>query len=237
MKRLLSGLLITSSCIFTSASYAQVTADIITANVQQFLQTQHLPTLQQRYPDGQFAINVGRLDPRLKLAECNEPMQFKLHGARRDYGHLTVRARCEGEKPWTIYVSANVDVQTAVVVASRPLQRGDIVNASMVELQQRSLNGLGQHFYQTLGDVLGKQVIHSTSGQRVLRGNMLDEAMAIKRGDKVIIVARSDALAVKMNGTALADGQKGEQIRVRNNRSQRIIKAEVIDNGEVAVLL
>lgn len=237
MKRLLAGLLLTTGSVAVAPAMAQITAEIIGANVQQFLQSQHLPTLQQRYPKGEFTMSVSNIDPRLTLPSCNEPMQFKLHGNRRDYGHLTVRARCAGEKPWTIYVSANVEVKTAVVVSTRPLQRGEIIQTSMVELQQRSLNGLGQYFFENLDDVLGKQVMHSTSGQRVIRGNMLDDAIAIKRGDKVTIIAKNEALAVKMNGTALSDGQKGEQIRVRNNRSQRIIKAEVLGSGEVAVLL
>lgn len=237
MKRLLSGLLLTTCSVVIAPAMSQVTADIISANVEQFLQSQHLPTLQNRYPNGDFVMTVGRVDPRLLLPACATPLQFKLHGSRRDYGNLTVRARCDGDKPWTIYVSAAVEVQTAVVVSTRPLQRGEVIDRSMIELQRRSLNGLGQYFFEDPADVLGKQIAHSTSGQRVIRGNMLNEAMAIKRGDKVTIVARSEALAVKMNGTALSDGQKGEQIRVRNNRSQRIIKAEVLGSGEVAVLL
>lgn len=237
MKRLLSGLLLTTCSVAMAPAMSQVTADILSANVEQFLQSQHLPTLQNRYPNGEFMVAVGRVDPRLTLPECETPLQFKLHGARRDFGNLTVRARCEGDKPWTIYVSATIEIQTAVVVSTRPLQRGEIIERSMIELQQRSLNGLGQYFFEDLNDVIGKQIAHSTSGQRVIRGNMLNDAISIKRGDKVTIIARSEALAVKMNGTALSDGQKGEQIRVRNNRSQRIIKAEVLGSGEVAVLL
>lgn len=40
---------------------------------------------------------------------------------------------------------------------------------------------------------------------------------------------------VKMPGEALSDGAPGQQIRVRNLRSQRIIKARVIEPGTVEV--
>jgi len=237
MKSLLSLTLIAITSLFTSSASATIGAEVISKNVQQFLQTHHLPTLQTRYPDGEYNISVGKIDPRLSLTECSEPMQFKLHGARKDYGYLTVKVRCPSSQSWTIYVSANVDVKTRVVVAARPLQRGEIIARDMVERQFRSLTGLGQQFYQDISDVLGKQVKQSTSSQNIIRVNMLSEALAVKRGDKVTIVARSDSLAVKMNGTALSNGQKGEQIRVRNNRSKRVIRAEVLGNGEVAVLL
>jgi len=236
MKSLISAISMVISCLFMNPVYANIGSDEIGANVQKFLHSDHLPTLQTLYPEGEFKIEVGKIDPRLSLTPCSENMQYKLHGARKNYGYLTVKVSCQGNQPWTIYVSANVDVKTSVVVTNRPVKRGEIIDIHMVELQQRNLNGLGQHFFNAVEDVVGKQALHTTSSQRVVRGNMLKEALAVKRGDKVTIIAKSDALAVKMNGTALSNGHKGDQIRVQNNRSKRVIRAEVLGSGQVAVL-
>ncbi|WP_121363151.1 flagellar basal body P-ring formation chaperone FlgA, partial [Pseudomonas aeruginosa] len=54
-------------------------------------------------------------------------------------------------------------------------------------------------------------------------------------GDQVVILARTATINVKMPGEALSDGAPGQQIRVRNLRSQRIIKARVIEPGTVEV--
>lgn len=237
MKALLINCL-TGLCLgFVPLAQASFNAEQITQHVYKFLQTEHLATLQNSYPKGEFNVTVNRVDPRLRLAECSEALQLTLHGARKDYGYLTVRVRCSGSQPWTVYVSANVDITTQVIVATRPLQRGQIIDDTMITLKRLSLNGLGQHFYQRAEDIIGKQVAHSMSGNRVIRSNMLEEALLVKRGDNVVIIAQNEALAVKMTGTALSNGQKGEQIRVKNNRSQRIVKAEVLSRGEVAVLL
>jgi flagella basal body P-ring formation protein FlgA len=53
----------------------------------------------------------------------------------------------------------------------------------------------------------------------------------------VVIRAQTGAVNVVMPGEAMADGVPGEQIRVRNLRSQRIIKARVVEPGAVQVTL
>ena len=59
----------------------------------------------------------------------------------------------------------------------------------------------------------------------------------MRKGDHVIISARSGTLSVKMPGEALSDGGLSEQIRVKNLNSNRIIKARVTAPGQVEVAL
>jgi flagella basal body P-ring formation protein FlgA len=229
--------MISVSILTMPSSWANVSAKDVSYGVETFVKSAHLAKLQQQYPRGRFSVSINRVDPRLQLADCSIPVQHAFHGAGKDYGHLTVRVRCADETPWTIYVGVTVDIYTPVVVTTQPLKRGQVIEPHMVALQQMSLNGLGPFFYQDLNEVMGKQVTHSMSGQRVVRSSMLESPLTIKRGDRVIIVAQSDSIAVKMDGTALNNGQKGEQIKVRNNRSKRVIKGRVLGKGEVAVLL
>ncbi|MCY1411705.1 flagella basal body P-ring formation protein FlgA [compost metagenome] len=57
----------------------------------------------------------------------------------------------------------------------------------------------------------------------------------MRRGDAVMIRARSSRVNVVMPGEALADGVPGQQIRVRNLQSQRVVKARVVEPGTVEV--
>ena len=57
----------------------------------------------------------------------------------------------------------------------------------------------------------------------------------IRRGDKVVISASNGSVSVKMPGEAMEDGAVGAQIRVRNTRSNREIKARVSAAGQVRV--
>ncbi|NEP50997.1 MAG: flagellar basal body P-ring formation protein FlgA, partial [Moorea sp. SIO3C2] len=51
----------------------------------------------------------------------------------------------------------------------------------------------------------------------------LEQPLLIKRGDSVVVTARTGTLTVKMPGTALMDGHRGEQISVRNKQSNRVV--------------
>ena len=50
-----------------------------------------------------------------------------------------------------------------------------------------------------------------------------------------MIIASKGSMSVKMPGEALSDGHEGRQIRVKNSRSERIIRATVVGPGEVLV--
>jgi flagella basal body P-ring formation protein FlgA len=62
-------------------------------------------------------------------------------------------------------------------------------------------------------------------------------AEAIRKGDQVVITARSGTVSVRMPGEALSDGVIGKQISVRNQRSNRVIRARVVGPGQVEVAL
>jgi flagella basal body P-ring formation protein FlgA len=57
----------------------------------------------------------------------------------------------------------------------------------------------------------------------------------IRKGDQVVITARTGTMAVKMPGEALSNGGMNEQIRVRNLNSQRVVKARVTGPAQVEV--
>ena len=65
----------------------------------------------------------------------------------------------------------------------------------------------------------------------------LEQAAAVRKGDQVVINARSGTLSVRMPGEALSDGGLSEQIRVKNLNSKRVIKARITGPGQVEVAL
>ena len=63
---------------------------------------------------------------------------------------------------------------------------------------------------------------------------MLDSPQLIAKDDTVMITSQSSIMSVSTLGTALQNGKKGRQIRVKNNRSGKIIKAYVTGIGKVS---
>ena len=52
-----------------------------------------------------FDIRIRPLDQRLRLSQCETPLEAFLPPGARLYGKTTVGVRCTGDKPWKIFVS------------------------------------------------------------------------------------------------------------------------------------
>ena len=53
--------------------------------------------------EGRYEIQVNNLDPRLRLAQCDKELTATLESPAQPMGRVTVRVRCEGSSPWTIF--------------------------------------------------------------------------------------------------------------------------------------
>jgi flagella basal body P-ring formation protein FlgA len=57
------------------------------------------------------------------------------------------------------------------------------------------------------------------------------------KGESVTIIAKSNDFMIKTIGKALSDGSKGEEVKVRNSKSGRIINARVESVNKVIINL
>jgi flagella basal body P-ring formation protein FlgA len=63
----------------------------------------------------------------------------------------------------------------------------------------------------------------------------LEPPLVVRRGEAVVISAASSIVAVKVAGVALTDGRLGEQIRIKNLSSSRIVQAKMVGPGQAEV--
>jgi flagella basal body P-ring formation protein FlgA len=146
-----------------------------------------------------------------------------------------VRIRCDGSAPWTVFVPAQVRLYREVVVVTRSLRRGSPVGTQDVALAERDVGTLNQGFLTDPGQILGQKTTRSLLPDQVLAPLHLQQAEVVNKGDQVVISAMSPAINVRMPGEALSNGAPGEQIRVRNLSSGRVVKARVKGPGQVQV--
>ena len=185
--------------------------------------------------EGRYEITVNDLDPRLRMAHCDKQLTANLQSPAQPLGRVTVRVRCEGSAPWTVFVPAQVKLFRNVVTTTRPLKRDSVLGEGDVMLRERDVGLLGQGYMTELEQAVGQKLIRPTVMDQVLTPVHLEQVEVVQKGDHVVIVARSGTLAVRMPGEALASGGLSEQIRVRNLNSKRVVKARVTGPGEVEV--
>jgi flagella basal body P-ring formation protein FlgA len=182
--------------------------------------------------EGRFEIEVRQLDPRMRMAHCDKDLTASLESPT-PVGRVTTRVRCEGSSPWTVYVPAQVRLFRTVVTAVRPLKRDAVVTEQDVAMRERDIGLLGQGFLSSMDQALGQKVLRPMVIDQILAPNFLEQPQMVRKGDQVVITARSGSISVRMPGEALSDGTFNEQIRVRNLNSKRVIKANITGPGQV----
>jgi len=84
-------------------------------------------------------------------------------------------------------------------------------------------------------NLIGKQLKRRLPQNRIVKANYVKAQTLVKRGEIVNIVAKNSGYSVKMSGTAMSSGAKGERIQVKNLSSQRVIEGTVIETGIVSI--
>lgn len=186
---------------------------------------------------GETVVTVGELDNRLRLAQCEEPLQAYFPNQVKPVGNITVGVRCEGAKPWSLLVQSRIEQFVEVVVAARPLGRNQTLASGDLALSRTDIARLSGGYFTSLEEASGMVLRRSVTSGTVLGTSLLSPAILVKRGEKVMIQADSGPIRVRMEGQALASGARGEVIQVKNLSSQQVIEVEVVSAGAVRVRL
>ena len=188
-------------------------------------------------PGNSMEIHLGRLDSRLRLQRCEKELQAFLPAGSRLQGKLTVGVQCTGDKPWTVYIPANIRLFGEVLTTARPISRGESLGRADVVPMRQEISKLRRGYYQRPEDVIGMLAARSLPAGTPLSPRMLKARLMVRRGDEVTIVADTGSLQVRSKGKALQDAARGERIPVRNSRSKRIVEGIATKPGTVQVTM
>jgi flagella basal body P-ring formation protein FlgA len=94
-----------------------------------------------------------------------------------------------------------------------------------------------QHRFRRQAFTTFDQVVGSKLKRNVNVGDVIErnDVCVVCRNEKVIIKAVKSGMTISTKGTALSDGSNGEQVRVKNDKSQRIIEGIVTGVAEITV--
>ncbi|WP_160106621.1 flagellar basal body P-ring formation chaperone FlgA [Pseudomonas izuensis] len=226
-------------CLLNTGSPALADAvtlpDMLIGVTQGFLEFTVEDYLATSQTEGRYEIQVNQLDPRLRMPMCDKELTASLESPAKPLGRVTVKVRCEGTSPWTVFVPAQVRLFRDVVTTTRPLRRAGIVEPGDVILRERDISAINQGYLTSMDQAVGQRLTRPMVADQVITLVHLEQAEVIRKGDQVVITARSGTLSVRMPGEALSNGGMSEQIRVKNLNSQRVIKAQVTAPGQVEV--
>ncbi len=194
----------------------------------------YLLSMSQKH-GGKVNITVGRLDSRLRLRACTEALSTFSPPGRQTTGKTTVGVRCDDSKPWTIYVAAQVGIMEQIVIANKNLPRGTHLTAEDLYLEERDVTRLHRGYLTDISQAANKTVLRMVRQGTPLSPSKINAPTAIKRGADITILSKVGSIEVRMRGTALGSGSIGDQIKVKNSRSKRLVNAQIISSSLVRV--
>ena len=190
--------------------------------------------LLRKFDKSDTEITFGRLDPRLRLAKCDAPLNPYWPGNTNPRTNMVVGIRCTGTHPWKVYLPAKIKRFMNVLVSASPLPRGHRLEESDLVYEKRDVHRI-RDYVSDHSRLVGKILKRSLAAGTAFGVTMVSRPRLIARGDDVWIVSRSGPMLITVKGKAMMDGRKGEKIRVRNTRSKRIVQAIVTEAGRVQV--
>ena len=180
------------------------------------------------------SVDVSYIDHRLNFQPCKTPIKITTPSPL-SLGRAHIKVQCKDTKPWALNVPVTLNLVTDVVVTNQPIPRGITIKPHHLDYKSRNLADLRNGYFLKTDLVIGKQSKRALSGQTILSEHLILPALMVRKGDRVLIMAEKGTMNVKMPGEALNDGREGRQIRVKNVRSQRIVRGKVVAPGLVLV--
>ncbi len=170
---------------------------------------------------GNTKVEVGSIDPNLRLVACDDIKAFLPTGSRA-WGRTSVGVRCIGKAKWTIYVQARVQVHGAYVVTSAPLHQGKVVAIEDLAVVTGDLTKMPAGVFTNTEEAIGRIVKRSMPAGTVLRENSLKIAPVIQRGQTVVVTSAGKGFKVAAEGKALGNAIAGQVVQVKVSSGQVI---------------
>ena len=172
--------------------------------------------------DARIEVLPGQLDPRLRLAPCQQIDAYLPPGST-PWGRTRVGLRCvSGPVAWNVYLPVTVKVWRKAIVSTTALPAGTALSASDLQLAEVDVAGSSSPVYTETSRLLGRRLINPVGPGLPVRGDNLRVRQWFAAGDKVTLVYKGDGFEASTDGQAINSGLEGQSVRVRVGSGQVI---------------
>ncbi len=202
--------------------------ETIAAQIQQWVvgMAKSLPALD----DPKVDVQVGALDPRLKLAPC-ERIEPYLPAGSRPWGRTRVGLRCvAGPTHWNVYLPVTVHLWASAPVLREPRPAGHVLTEDDFMTGSADWAAESEHPLTETRLVAGRVLSRALAAGEPVRDRSLRQRQWFSAGDMVRVVARGTGYSVSGEGQALTRGLDGQNTRVRTSSGRIVTGVAVAEN-------
>lgn len=229
-RRALTATLLLAACALPGLALAASAQDKLLTQVRQWVaQTQNTSPAQ---------VEIAPLDPRVQVQQCPQALAMDLPFASRE----TIRVRC-AQPPWQLYLrlqagsagpveathtSTDASATRQTVVTRHLVQRGTRLAPHMFDEVSLPALGMDPQAVSSLQDLLHAEMLRDVPAGQVLRSYDFRRAVLVKQGQSALMsVGQHSNFQITVRVEALQDGRMGEQIRLKNPDSGRLLTGTV----------
>jgi flagellar basal body P-ring formation protein FlgA len=199
------------------------------------------------------AVILAPLDPRMQVRSCEKPLAMDLpfgsfeklrvrcsQPAWQIYVRAAVQARQASKGPspgpsTPTVAAAGAEAKASaapekrqVLVANMPLYKGQFLNESHVRLLEVDSKGLNGQVLESVTQVMHAELIRDVRPDAPVRSQDIRPMLLVKRGQMVLIsVGQAQGFQISARVEAMQDGRFGDQIKLKNKESGRILTGQV----------
>jgi flagella basal body P-ring formation protein FlgA len=179
------------------------------------------------------SVQVVPVDPRISVQTCQQNLQFEQPFPNQP----AVRVRC-AQPQWQLFVnlsagqalnavnrsSPGAPALYKVLVSKEVLKRGTIISPSMFTSTEMPVGGMENQIISDTNLLKNMELVRDLTPNTPLRTYDVKTAVLVKRGQEVQVTAgEGQGFSITMRAEATQDGGLGEQIRLKNVESGRLL--------------
>jgi flagella basal body P-ring formation protein FlgA len=185
---------------------------------------------------GRVEVEVGQLDPRLRLAPC-ERIEPYLPGGTRLWGRTRIGLRCtEGPSRWNVYLPVTVKVYGPALVAAAPLSAGAVIGDGDLRIAEVDLAAAPTAAIGDAAHAVGRTLARAVNAGQPVHAGDLKARQWFAAGDIVTIVAEGEGFRVAGQAQAMTAGVEGQPARLRTD-SGRVLTGMPVGDRQVELHL
>jgi len=181
--------------------------------------------------DKQVSVEVSSIDPRVNIKPCLSELSANIpefHNGR----NVNIEISCSDSKPWRLYIPSRISIKSPIVVALSAIDKGSILssdNIGVAYIDEKRIRGERMTNANVLLGAKSKRTL--SMGTAITRKNIC----LVCKGDNVTIEAKSTAISIKTDGISMSNGHIGDKVKVKNERSGKMVNAKVSGLNKVEI--
>ena len=186
--------------------------------------------------NGDWTLSI--INPQASWKSGRGAVEVEVSGIDNPYakGHvnLILTAR-QGSRVQRVPVACLVKIKMEVLVAARPIQRGEEFDAENSKTVVMDITNFAYAPLTRFPEAGTMVTVRTVSVGNILHGKLLKAIPLVARGDQVRIHFVGERIKVSVLGVARDNGGSGERIWVENLQTGKLIRAAVSGKGSVVV--